>query len=69
MGPRQDQPESWSRARAQLDRALAKRGWLHPVAVTVFGGRDPKSRRGQPPRDLRDWAAIDAWANELVWFE
>ncbi len=65
MGPRTDETESWIRSRAQLDRALAKRDWLRPVAVTVFGGVDPKPRRDQPRRDLRDWAAIDSWTDEL----
>lgn len=38
MGPRNDEPKAWERSRAQLDHALAKLPWLHPVAVTVFGG-------------------------------
>jgi menaquinone-dependent protoporphyrinogen IX oxidase len=66
MGPRRDEVESWQSARSQLDRALAKRAWLHPVAVTVFGGVDPKPNRGQPPRDIRDWQAIDAWGDQLA---
>jgi menaquinone-dependent protoporphyrinogen IX oxidase len=65
MGPRRDEAESWVRSRAQLDRVVAKRGWLRPIAVTVFGGVDPKPRRDQPPRDLRDWNAIDTWIDEL----
>src|SRR3974390_1114800 len=40
-GPRNDTEEAWQRSRAQLDRALARRGWLNPVAVTIFGGRGP----------------------------
>ncbi len=44
MGPRTDTEEAWQRSRAQLDRALAKRDWLSPVAVTVFGGVDPPGR-------------------------
>lgn len=66
MGPRSDEAEAWTRSRSQLDRALARRGWLHPIAVTVFGGVDPKPKRDQPPRDLRDWNAIDTWADELA---
>jgi menaquinone-dependent protoporphyrinogen oxidase len=66
MGPRRDELESWQQSRSQLDRALAKRDWLHPVAVTIFGGVDPKPKRGQPPRDIRDWQAIDEWADHLV---
>jgi menaquinone-dependent protoporphyrinogen oxidase len=66
MGPRNDEAEAWTRSRTQLDRALVKRGWLRPFTVAVFGGVDPKPKRDQPPRDLRDWNAIDAWADELT---
>jgi len=64
MGPRNDTADAWQRSRAQLDRALGKRPWLHPVAVTVFGGVDPPKKRER--RDLRDWAAITEWAHALV---
>ena len=66
MGPRRDEEESWQRARSQLVRAVAKRGWLHPVDMTVFGGLDLKPKRGQPPGDIRNWQAIDAWADHLA---
>lgn len=67
MGPREDQPESWQRAQAQLDHALAKRGWLAPAAVGVFGGADPPGRSGHHGRrDLRDWTAIRRWAREIT---
>jgi menaquinone-dependent protoporphyrinogen oxidase len=66
MGPRRAEPEAWARSRAQLDRALARRGWLHPIAVTVFGGVDPRPKRDQPVRDVRDWEAIDAWSDQLA---
>ncbi len=62
MGPRTDTEEAWQRSRAQLDRALAKRDWLNPVAVTVFGGTDPPGRSRRPRRDLRSWETIHAWA-------
>ena len=62
MGPRNNTDEAWQRSRNQLDRALAKRAWLRPVAITVFGGVDPPGRRTSPRRDLRDWAAIRTWA-------
>jgi menaquinone-dependent protoporphyrinogen oxidase len=64
MGPRTDTAESWQRARHQLDRALARRGWLRPVAAAVFGGADPPGK--QPRRDLRDWPAIRAWADSVA---
>lgn len=45
MGPRSGAEEGWQRSRGQLDRALAKRGWLAPVTIAVFGGVDPPKRR------------------------
>jgi menaquinone-dependent protoporphyrinogen oxidase len=66
MGPRSDTEEAWQRSRSQLDRALAKRGWLIPVAVTVFGGVDPPARRKGPRRDLRNWQAIHTWATDTL---
>ncbi len=64
MGPRLDVEEAWQTSRAQLDRALAKRSWLHPVAVTVFGGVDPPKKRER--RDIRDYEAIKVWAAGLL---
>jgi menaquinone-dependent protoporphyrinogen oxidase len=66
MGPRTDTEEAWGRSRAQLDQALAKRAWLAPVAVTIFGGVDPPGRGKRPRRDLRDWQAIHTWATETL---
>ena len=63
MGPRTDDPEAWRRSRAQLDRALARHGWLTPVSIAVFGGVDPPGRGRH--RELRDWTAIRAWALTL----
>jgi hypothetical protein len=65
MGPRSDDEESWQRSRDQLDRALARRGWLAPAATAVFGGVDPPDRRARRRRDLREWAAIRTWAEAL----
>ena len=62
MGPRADEDEAWTRARAQLDRGLGRHGWLAPVAVTVFGGVDPPRRADRPRRDIRDWDRIREWA-------
>ena len=66
MGPRTDTEDAWRRSRAQLDRALAKRDWLNPVAVTVFGGADPPGRSKHPRRDLRSWGDIHAWAAQAL---
>jgi menaquinone-dependent protoporphyrinogen oxidase len=68
MGPRNDTEEAWQRSRDQLARALAKRDWLTPVAVTVFGGVDPPGRGKRPPRDLRDWGAIRSWGVNTLAF-
>ncbi|HUK72616.1 MAG TPA: flavodoxin domain-containing protein [Streptosporangiaceae bacterium] len=66
MGPRSpEEEEAWQRSRSQLDRALAKRSWLTPVAKTVFGGADPPKRRQATRRDLRDWAAIENWSRDV----
>jgi menaquinone-dependent protoporphyrinogen oxidase len=62
MGPRSDDESAWRRSHDQLDRALAKRPWLHPVAIAVFGGVDPPHGADHPQRDLRDWDAIRDWA-------
>jgi len=66
MGPRNNTEEAWRRSRAQLDRALAKREWLTPVMVTVFGGVDPPGPGKRPRRDLRDWQAIHTWATDTL---
>jgi len=66
MGPRSDTEDAWRRSRAQLDRALAKRSWLDPVAVAVFGGVDPPGRGKGEQRDLRNWESIRAWARQAL---
>ena len=66
MGPRSDTKDAWQRSRAQLDRALARRAWLDPIAVTVFGGVDPPGRSKHPRRDLRNWETIQAWAAQAL---
>jgi menaquinone-dependent protoporphyrinogen oxidase len=65
MGPLRDDEASWQRSRAQLDRELAKRAWLVPVAVGLFGGV-ARARRNRPEgTDLRDWAEIGTWARKV----
>jgi menaquinone-dependent protoporphyrinogen oxidase len=65
MGPRNPGQEAWQRSRRQLDRALAKRDWLRPAAVAVFGGADSPTRHGKQRRDLRDWDAVRARATGI----
>ena len=66
MGPRNDTEDAWRRSRAQLDRALARYGWLDPAVVTVFGGVDPPGRGNREHRDLRNWETIRAWAAQAA---
>jgi menaquinone-dependent protoporphyrinogen oxidase len=66
MGPRTGTEDAWGRSRAQLDRALAKRAWLTPVAVTIFGGVDPPGRGKRSQRDLRNWQTIRTWATDTL---
>jgi hypothetical protein len=55
--------EAFARSRAQMERSLSKLAWLTPAQVGVFGGVDPPKKN--PRRDVRDWAAIDAWCVSL----
>ncbi|MDA3936923.1 MAG: flavodoxin [Actinomycetota bacterium] len=75
MGPIEDTDEQFVDARKHLDKSLDKNKSLSPVAVTVFGGAlDPTRLRfpdanpamkNVPPSDLRDWKAIETWADSL----
>jgi menaquinone-dependent protoporphyrinogen oxidase len=67
--------EEWCGSREQLDKELAKFPWLAPMALEIFGGKFDPTRlrfpynlfmRQVPASDLRDWAAIRAWANSLA---
>ena len=77
LGPVHDpyDEEEWQDSRAQLDKELAKHGWLAPVALEIFGGKfDPAKLRfpinllagSEPASDMRDWEAIRAWAGDLA---
>jgi menaquinone-dependent protoporphyrinogen oxidase len=63
MGPRTNAEEAWERSCEQLTRALARRRWLAPVAVAVFGGTDPPGRSHQ--RDVRNWDIIRGWGSHV----
>lgn len=75
MGPIGDTEEQYVDARRHLDKSLNKNESIAPVAVTVFGGAfDPSGLRFPdanpamkklPPSDIRDWEAIEAWADSL----
>ena len=66
--------EEWQASCEQLDKELARRPWLTPVVVEMFGGRIDQSKMSfpynvimsaVPASDLRDWTAIRAWAEKL----
>ncbi|UCH11807.1 MAG: flavodoxin domain-containing protein [Fidelibacterota bacterium] len=66
--------EEWQASCEQLDKELARRPWLTPVVVEMFGGRIDHSKMSfpyslimseVPASDLRDWTAIRAWAGKL----
>ena len=81
LGPIHDDEEQWRVVRAQLDKELANYPWLSPVCIEMVGGKyDPAQLRfpdnlvansqasplfNMPASDLRDWAAIRAWASGL----
>ncbi|MDH4139942.1 MAG: flavodoxin [Coriobacteriia bacterium] len=75
MGPIEDTEEQYVGARTHLDKSLDKNKGISPVAVAVFGGAFDPTRlrfpdanagtRNMPPVDLRDWKAIEAWADSL----
>jgi menaquinone-dependent protoporphyrinogen oxidase len=77
LGPWHDEEKEWQDVRAQLDKGLAKFPWFTPIAVQTFGGKfDPEklgfpwslipALKQIPASDIRDWAAIRAWASDLA---
>lgn len=76
LGPFHDEEKEWNEVRGQLNKELAKFTWLAPVAIKIIGGKfDPTKLRFPlnmlpalkqiPACDIRDWAAIRAWAETL----
>jgi menaquinone-dependent protoporphyrinogen oxidase len=77
MGPLKDEAKDWQDVRAQLEKELAGFPWLAPVAAEVFGGKHDPAKltfphnlipalKQMPATDIRDWAAIRAWAISLT---
>jgi menaquinone-dependent protoporphyrinogen oxidase len=77
LGPLNDNEKEWADVHKQFEEALAKYPWLSPVAHEVFGGKFDPARltfplslmpamKNQPASDIRDWAAIAAWAVGLA---
>jgi menaquinone-dependent protoporphyrinogen oxidase len=76
LGPVHDpyDEKEWQSSRGQLDKQMAELPWLTPAAIELFGGKFdpatlafPLSRLAgqEPATDIRDWAAIRAWAESL----
>jgi len=77
LGPFHDDAKEQQDARAQLDKELLKFPWFAPVTIEILGGKfDPTTLsfpynlipalKQMPPSDVRDWAAIRAWASDLA---
>lgn len=77
LGPVHDphDEQEWRDSSAQLDKELEKYPWFSPVVLEMFGGKyDPAKLRfplnklagNEPASDIRDWAAIRAWAESLL---
>jgi menaquinone-dependent protoporphyrinogen oxidase len=77
LGPFHEDAKEFQDARGQLDKELANFPWFKPVAIEIFGGKfDPMALRfpynlipalkQMPASDIRDWAAIRAWASGLA---
>jgi menaquinone-dependent protoporphyrinogen oxidase len=76
LGPVNNVEKEFQDARAMLDKELKKFNWLTPVAIEIMGGKmEPAKFRfpynlipamnKMPASDIRDWAAIQAWASSL----
>jgi menaquinone-dependent protoporphyrinogen oxidase len=82
LGPIDDKPEQFADARNQAEKALAKASWFTPAELHVFGGKFDVNKmpfpmsllrhlpafpmRNMPAKDIRDWAAIRAWADGIA---
>jgi len=76
LGPLHADEKEYQASRKQLDRELAKFPWLTPAATALFGGKFDAQKltfphnlvpalKKMPASDVRDWAAIRAWASDL----
>jgi menaquinone-dependent protoporphyrinogen oxidase len=76
-GPFHNDEQEFQEVREQLAKELAKFPWLTPQSIAIFGGKfDPQKLtfphnlvpvlKTMPASDVRDWAAIRAWASDLT---
>ncbi|MEW5717922.1 MAG: flavodoxin domain-containing protein [Chloroflexota bacterium] len=77
LGPVNNVEKEFVDARAMLDKELAKFPAFAPIDIQMFGGKmEPAKFRFPynlipamnklPASDIRDWAAIRAWASDLA---
>jgi len=77
LGPVHDphDEKEWEASHSQLDKELAKHPWFKPITLEMFGGKYDPAKLGfplnkltgkEPASDIRDWAAIRAWARNLA---
>jgi len=77
LGPVQNDEMDWTGARQQLEREFNRFPWFHPVVQSLVGGKfDPAklgfpfslipALRKMPPSDVRNWAAVQAFGDDLV---
>ncbi len=82
LGPTRNEPKDFDAARRQAEKQLARYPQIHPADLHVFGGRwstaslpfpfsilkrlpcNPLNKI--PADDIRDWAAIRAWATGIA---
>jgi menaquinone-dependent protoporphyrinogen oxidase len=73
MGPIENVEKQFVDARGHLDKTLLKLQGVSPKDVTIFGGALDPAKLKFPftgmksfgATDLRDWKAIEAWADSL----
>ncbi len=73
MGPIEDTEKQFEGSRGHLEKTLRKLPGVSPKAVAIFGGMVQPEKlkfphtgmKGMPPTDIRDWEAIEAWADSL----
>jgi menaquinone-dependent protoporphyrinogen oxidase len=77
LGPFEDTEKDWKSVRENFDKELARFPWFSPAVREVFGGAfDPAKLsfpynlvpglKKMPAKDIRDWDAIRAWAQDLA---
>lgn len=82
LGPTRNEPKDFEAARKQAERQLRHFPRMHPADLHVFGGRwstaslpfpfsvvrrlPGKPLNKIPANDIRDWAAIRAWATGIA---